>query len=122
MRSALFVNFRQIEAPPALEPTVSRLTEELAAHCPSLSSCRVYVLRETEAGPVSDRFRVRVEPGPRFCDKGRRGQPVADQVDRDLGRALRRAFDAAKRKVGQCDGTFAAARTGRAVPERALLH
>ena len=128
MRGTLVVNFCRLEAPPALERTVDALLEELAEHCPNLVSCRVYVLREGETGPAGPVFRVRVEPGPRLCDRGPCDAPPPEKVDPDLGRALRRAFEAVKRITGTCAESEARGRAirlperGRSGQSRALLH
>ena len=128
MRGTLVVNFRRLEAPPALERMVDTLLDELSEYCPNLLSCRVYVLREGETGPAGPMFRVRIEPGPRLCDRGPCDARAPEEVDRDVGRALRLAFEAVKRITGTCAETNAQGRAIR-LPEgphrrapQALLH
>jgi hypothetical protein len=49
-----------------------------------------------------ERFAVRLELGPRRCDPGSGCRSLPQCRDTDLGQALRRAFDAAKRVARSC--------------------
>jgi hypothetical protein len=101
MRRTLFVNFSQVEAPPGLVDAVELHLDELADHCQGLLGCSVLIDRQR---PVrgEERFAVRLELGPRRCDPGSGCHSLPQCRDTDLGQALRRAFDVAKRAARQC--------------------
>lgn len=103
MHRAIFVNFPQVEAPVEFSTVVERQLDELEEHCPGLLGCAMYVDRErliSAGGRV--RFRVRVRIGQRSCGRLLPDDHLEDQVDADLGAALRRAVDAAKRAARSC--------------------
>jgi hypothetical protein len=100
MHRAIFVNFTQVEAPPAFADTVRQQLDELAAHCPGLLGCTIHVDREQMIAAAAFRFRVRVSIGLRLCDSVPCEDRLKEHVDVDLGAALRRALDAAKRAAG----------------------
>jgi hypothetical protein len=101
MRRTLFVNFSQVEAPPGLVDSVEHYLDELAEHCQGLLGCSVLIDRELPARG-EERFAVRLELGPRRCDPGSGCRSLPQCRDTDLGQALRRAFDAAKRVARSC--------------------
>jgi hypothetical protein len=101
MQRMIFVTFPQFEAPPGFAEAVGGHLDELAAYCPGLVSCALFVDREPLAGG-GYRYLVRFRLGRRRCCPDDERREISVTADTDLGRGLRRAFDHARRVAGHC--------------------